>query len=128
MRRPHTLAVKCLVECDGEFLLVRLSYSHREWTIAGGGLNRRETFEDAAKRELFEETGIIAKQVTKIGKYVREHDYFIDEVHVFYCRVGSKEFTIDDDEIAEARWFQPDELPIPRREVVDRIFKMYETF
>ncbi len=125
VRRPHTLAVKCLVECDGGFLLVRLTYNHKQWTMVGGGLSRGETFEDAAKRELLEEVGIVATSFTKIGEYTRDHDNMLDTVHVFYCRVNNKAFTIDDVEIAEARWFKPNDLPTPRREIVDRIFKMY---
>ena len=65
LRRPITRGSKCLVICDDKVLLVRPSYSHRKWTIPGGGVKQRETFAAAATRELLE------KNLTQASRYSR---------------------------------------------------------
>lgn len=49
--QPRTLGVKCLVLRAGRVLLVRTTYD-RYWALPGGGVNRGESFADAARREL----------------------------------------------------------------------------
>jgi 8-oxo-dGTP pyrophosphatase MutT (NUDIX family) len=39
------------------------------WSMHGGGLEIGETVEDAAKRELFEETGLIANNIQLLGVF-----------------------------------------------------------
>lgn len=126
--RPRVRGVKCLVECDGKFLFVRINYAHKSWTIPGGGVNRGETFEAAARRELLEEVGIVAGVLNKLGAYTNPHRYHTDYVEVYCCRTRSKNFTPDNLEIAEAAWYGLDEVPSPHQSSVEKVFAMYETF
>lgn len=123
--RPKTLGAKCLIEHDGSFLLVRLNYGHRLWTTPGGGVDRGEALDQAARREAFEEAGILPDHVTKLGEYTNTHQYKIDTVHVFYYRAKSKDFKIDGFEIAEAAWFKPDSLPPNRTPSTNQIMDLY---
>ena len=54
----------------GEVLLLRHWYAPGVWTLPGGGINQGETLEEAALRELHEETGYVARGIGgKIGIY-----------------------------------------------------------
>lgn len=125
VRKP-ILAAKCLVECGGEFLLVRNSYAHRRWGVAGGGLNRGESYRTAAVRELFEETGIVAGRIEFLGFYTGVFEKCPVITCVYLCRVKNKDFAIDGLEISEAGWFTPDALPSPSHKSVDTILGMYK--
>jgi Ser/Thr protein kinase RdoA (MazF antagonist)/8-oxo-dGTP pyrophosphatase MutT (NUDIX family) len=109
--RPHTKGVKCLIECDGEYLLIQTSYSGKYWTLAGGGVDRNETPEMAAIREVKEELGIVLTSAKQIGQYESALEYKRDTVHLFYSQVSSKDFNQNSGEVSDARWFSQSELP-----------------
>ncbi|GJH42583.1 NUDIX hydrolase [Pasteurella canis] len=60
MHRPH-ITLACVVHCKGKFLFVE-EFEHGNLTLnqPAGHLETDETLLEAAKRELFEETGIHA--------------------------------------------------------------------
>ena len=124
--RPKCSAVKVLVKCDESFLLVRPTYAHRLWTIPGGAVERGETFEEAACRELSEETGIIADVLSKIGDYEHTRHYLRETVRCFVATRDSREVKIDNVEIGEAGWFRLDELPRERTSRVDEVVSLYK--
>lgn len=101
-----------------DVLLVRRSKPPRqgEWSIPGGAQHLGETAEAAARRELFEETGIEVGPLTvavvvdalshdEAGR-ARFHYTIID----FAGRWSAGE-PIAGDDVSEARWFSPTELP-----------------
>jgi len=62
-----------LLDETGRVLLVRFAYRGRSWWCApGGGLESGETHEDAARREVLEETGF---ELGEVGPWIwsREH-------------------------------------------------------
>ncbi|OHA26454.1 MAG: hypothetical protein A3C06_02655 [Candidatus Taylorbacteria bacterium RIFCSPHIGHO2_02_FULL_46_13] len=106
--RPDTRGVKCVLECNGHVLFVRLGYAHKGWTIPGGGVKRGESFEEAARREVQEEVGILVENVRKIGEYKNTSQYKRDTVEVFYAAVAIPTFKVDGFEIVEAQWADQD--------------------
>ncbi len=124
--RPHTSGVKCLVESHGEFLLVRISYGHKCWTVPGGGIKRGESPERAAARELKEEAGVAANNIQSIGSFLNTREYKKDTVYVYLAQADSRKFEVDGFEVLEAGWFKRDELPQNRSYTVDIIFDLYD--
>ena len=126
--RPKTRGVKCLVKYKDKFLLVKLNYAHRRWTIPGGGVSRNESYFDAAVREIKEETGLDAKELVLIGKYNHVIEYKKDRVEVYFAEVLNDKLKIDLVEIKEANWFARDTLPINRTPQTNAIFKLYDEY
>ena len=124
--RPETRGVKCVVEYEGKFLLVRITYAHKGWTFPGGGVDKKETFEQAAYRELDEEAGITSVTLVPIGEYASQKDYKRDTVACFYGKAGSVAAHMDTLEIAEIGWFARNELPQGVRPNVQKILNMYD--
>lgn len=125
IRRPKTFGVKCLIEHNNTFLLVRLSYGHRNWSIPGGGIQRHESSIEAVTREVLEEVGIIVAQLSYIGTYSQTIGHKHDTVQCYHTVTGTRDFRIDNFEISEAMWFPIDEFPVDRSPNVDRILNLY---
>src|SRR5207248_2768136 len=79
--RPHTQGVKCLVDHDGKWLMIRNSYGKGHWTFPGGAIARGETPDDAAIREVLEEVGLELASVRAIGFYESNKQYKHDTVY-----------------------------------------------
>jgi 8-oxo-dGTP pyrophosphatase MutT (NUDIX family) len=126
--RPQTRGVKVLIQHGNLFLFVRLSYAHKSWTFPGGGVNSNETFEEAAIREVKEETGIRLHALTKISEYKTTVEYKHVTVAIFHSSTTIDLFEIDGIEISEACWAPIDSPPIPTARGVIDTKKMYNDF
>ena len=50
-------------------ILLQLRSDNNTWGYAGGSVEIDEKVEDTAKREMYEETGLIAKQLSLLGVF-----------------------------------------------------------
>lgn len=96
----------------GELLLVRAWTNTREWDFPGGGVDRGESYEAAACRELREETGIVVheRQLSLAGTI---HTWGHDEV-LFSLAISTDtlpEKSPSPFEIQEMKWFSVAALP-----------------
>ncbi|MBD8891348.1 NUDIX domain-containing protein [Roseibium litorale] len=94
-------------------LLVRHSYLPG-WYLPGGGVDRGETMQAAARRELSEETGIVAQgPLTLLGAYLNRQGLGRDHVGLFLLRDWDPEagFLKPNAEIVEAAFFPMNALP-----------------
>lgn len=127
--RPKSLGVKCIVENNGKFLLVKINYGHHRWIIPGGGVNKGESSVNAAIRETKEETGLDVDDLIYIGSYASTKYYKKDTVEIFLCKSSKTEIKIDPIEIEKAVWFARSEFPVhDRGNSLDKIFKIYDEF
>ncbi|GLZ79780.1 NADH pyrophosphatase [Actinorhabdospora filicis] len=103
--------VLVLVTHEERVLLVRHSYqlSHK-WLLVSGYMESGETFELAAAREVFEETGVRLASLA----YAGSGPSAFGDPHVlmagFEGIAASPEVVVDPVEIEEARWFTREEV------------------
>ena len=79
------------------------------WGLAKGGIEQDESHEDAAVREVLEETGYTAEIEASLGDtryfYVWEDTRIRKTVHFFLMRCTGGDPADRDDEMEEVRWF-----------------------
>ena len=113
-----------LLNSEGKVLLGRrhddpvkadsLLHGAGTWTFPGGKFEFGESFEDGAKRELMEETGIVLEKV-KVSCVSND---VVDDAHFVSIGFFSEYFSgeprvMEPDEITEWGWFDLDDLPSP---------------
>jgi ADP-ribose pyrophosphatase YjhB (NUDIX family) len=76
--RPTARVV--LINSENKILLIKVNSAHEGicWITPGGGIEHNETPLEAAKRELFEESGI-----TKV-EFVTPHSWYWEVIRIFY--------------------------------------------
>ena len=123
--RPKTYGVQCVIEHEGKYLYVQHTYGKSLWNFPGGGINQGETKEAAVRREIKEEVGITLNEIKFLGEFTHVIDYKQDMVYCFYARVEKDNFTKDNREIAEAKWFPNEQLPEPHAASVEKIIYLF---
>jgi 8-oxo-dGTP pyrophosphatase MutT (NUDIX family) len=108
--RPKTYGAKVIIVCNDEILLIKTTYDYG-YSLPGGGLKKGEDPSDAAKREAYEEVGIVLSDVAPITSFITTAEYKIDTVYGFYSEVTSKKYTLDKLEIECAEWYPINNLP-----------------
>ena len=98
---------------DGRVLMVhersRRSGGGEWWTLPGGGLRPGETAEEALRREVFEETGLIVSD----ARYVLEMPYPSGMTSVFAVTVADGEPRVGRDDGSGPEQLGIDWLPVP---------------
>jgi ADP-ribose pyrophosphatase YjhB (NUDIX family) len=109
----YTVGAMCVVErADGAVLLVRQHY-RRSWGTPGGLLNRRESPDDAVRREVLEEVGL---EVALEGEPAVVVDAVAQRVDIVFRAEPVAGQALDalepcSAEIVELGWFPGDQLP-----------------
>ena len=114
--------VKCVVLKDGKILMIQNTYGYKTWTFPGGGIKKGETPEEAAKREVFEETGVRVSNLRALGTL--DFDYQGVST-IFVATADDSAIIIDPVEILEAKWFAVHELPVTSK-FVKRILELWQ--
>ena len=103
--------------------LVKLTYQRfHPWGLPGGGLEYSETAEDAAIREVWEETGF----KVQIEKLLLNKTFSPDKFAMYYlCTIKDGVFRASD-EVSEYGFFRLDNLPDVRPRDYALINEIYE--
>ena len=107
-----------LVNGQGQVLLQRRA-DNGMWGYHGGCVELYEDVEQAARRELLEETGLVAGKMELYGVFSGPALAFTypngDQASVvdcvFLCDAYSGDLRMQPEEVSELRWFSPDALP-----------------
>ncbi len=113
LTRGMTLGVRCACfDAEGRVFLVRHSYMPG-WYLPGGGVERKETADDAIGRELVEEGGIVLSELPSLFGVYYNRRQARDHVLVYVSRsfVRPSPPAYPDREIAEAGFHAPSALP-----------------
>ena len=108
-----------IIEDNEGRILLQLRSDNHCWGYSGGSVELDENVEEAAKRELFEETGLIAHKLTLFGVFSGKDTHYIypygDEVSnvdiVYICNDYSGELRCQAGEVDQLRFFEIDQIP-----------------
>ena len=125
--------VRVLITYKDEILLQRSSVGHQKWSVPGGGVQRNESDEDAAIREVKEEVGIklSLKDLKKLGwqraSYNKGWPYM--NLTFFHVQLEKKQnATISRPlEILEAAWIPLNDLPSGRSQTIATALEFCKT-
>jgi len=123
-----SVGARCVLRDDaGRVLLIRRS-DNGTWAMPAGMMELGESLRDCAVREVREETGLLARELTPFAVYTRAPAAGPDMYGHTYqhitmtVRIDAYEGELlrATDETTDARWFAPRSLPEPLREGVRR--------
>ena len=133
----HKTIIQCAasiicVDKDGRILLGKRS-DNKKWGYSGGAVEIDEYVEDCAKRELFEEMGLVAEELEFFlvnsgpeAHYIYPNGDEVSNFEVIYlCRKWHGEPKSLDGEMLDLRFFACDEIDLseispPIRRVVEK--------
>lgn len=106
------IAVAVFVINDNEFLMQHRLSSHGAgtWSVPGGKLNKNESLEECAIREVFEETDLIIKNVEYLTTSIEDDwstHWMVSDFNGGYNR------NMEPDKCLAQRWVTLDTLPYP---------------
>jgi 8-oxo-dGTP diphosphatase len=106
-----------ICSCDMKILLVARNSSR--WALPGGTLRPKESPEDAARRELEEETGVVTREL----KYLFLFGGANKRHYVFQASIGEDSTPEPRNEITRCGWFAARQVTtlvtsVPTREIV----------
>ena len=98
------------------------------WTIPGGKMDFHESFEDAAFREVEEETGLRVKREGL--KFISVSNDMVYDAHFVTLGFLSEDFegepkAMEPEEITEWRWFNINSLPSPMFFPAEKVIKNF---
>ncbi|GGG18885.1 NUDIX hydrolase [Paenibacillus aceti] len=117
---PIIMVGACVILIDGEG---RLLLQHRTdndlWGLPGGSMEPGEEMKEVAKRELFEEVGLEAKELELLDIFSGPDLYYQyphgDEVYnvvvAYICKEYSGTIRGDEDEVQDIQFFELDKIP-----------------
>lgn len=117
--KPLLLVGTSVIAVKDDMILLQRRADTGQWSYPGGYMEVGETPEESAKRELNEETGLIALDLKLYGVFAGENRHFTypngHEVYctdvVYICNDFMASGNSHDDEVLEIMWFPMIAMP-----------------
>ncbi|WP_108669061.1 NUDIX hydrolase [Peribacillus acanthi] len=118
--RPLIMVGACVILLNKNHeILLQLRKDNNCWGLAGGSLEMGETLEQVAKRELWEETGLVANKLQLFNVFSGEKFYYKyphgDEVYnvvtAYICNDYDGDLVVDESEVQALSFFDLNSLP-----------------
>lgn len=118
MHSHPRVGIAVFVVRNKKFLMLKRKGSHGEgtWSVPGGHLEFGESFEDTARREVLEETGLQISEASFCGL---TNDYFKDEdkhyvtIWMFATSASGEPQILEPEKCTDMGWSDLDTLPSP---------------
>lgn len=117
---PLIMADACVLILNEENkILLHKRRDNGFWAYPGGSMELGESFEECAKREVLEETGLECLELSYFTHQSGSKMHYVypngDEIYtagiVFVCRKYRGELKVEESEVIEQRFFSLDDLP-----------------
>lgn len=111
----HVVVEVIVLHEDGSYLLMQRDWNKDKfpgsWEAgASGCVQKGETFEEAAKRELLEETGIVADSLKLIDNVVNKYEQTIYKIYLCVSSVNKEAIVLQKGETINFKWVSGEEL------------------
>ena len=110
---------RATIICTRDTKILLVARKRSRWALPGGTIWRKESPEEAARRELEEETGLVAGELTYLFLFggVSKHH------HVFGAVIGDLAIPLPRNEITRCDWFSARQVAtlatsVPTREII----------
>ncbi len=122
--KPISIGVRVLLIQNDKVLMVKHSYQD-EWFLVGGGVKRRESLAQAARREALEEAGAKLGEIELFGIYTKIAYLHTNHIALFLCEdftySGNGDWEIDEIELFPLNALPENTAPGIRRRIEDYI-------
>lgn len=111
MDKPIRKAVRCYLIKDNKVVIIKYKKSNKKeeyYDIPGGKIEDGETPEQAAVREMKEETGLEIKKLENKGNMIIEYPNRIFDLDIFICNEYEGKLQESEENISE--WIEINEL------------------
>lgn len=119
---------------DKQELLLQLRSDTHDWGLPGGAMEIGENLEETAKRELLEETGLRANNLSFVKFLSGDHlydkypngDQVYHVISLFKTTDVSGELQVNDGESEALRYFSLENLPTPLHKITQIMLEAYQ--
>ena len=109
--RPRTYGVKCVLVDNGKIIMVRRSFGSDKWVFPGGVIKVGESPNNAVRREIKEDLGIVLEELHDLGDFTQSIYHRRETIRCFTSVGPFNTVGPDKEKIKEIRWFEVAHLP-----------------